>query len=309
MHVWLLTALTPPPLKHPFDLSTLFECLLPLAGHCLLYIHDCVLCAALFDKGIRPHKYCLPILKREEHRLALLGAISSGSSKFFLGTDSAPHDKSYVVDSTPAIGCKIMPVLHCTALHCTVLHCTALRCTALCCICRWLLEGDPRYCEVLWAVRSQPLLSQPLLSQPLLSMHWWVAFNGVFRHVSRRMSPQPIYHTCLIHSTTPYNPHARFRSLCRRKESACGCAGIYSAHAALGLYAEAFEEAGALDKLEAFVSENGADFYGLPRNETEVLLKREPWIVPDSYPLGEDGKNINCTDTRTRSTVILLNNA
>ena len=98
-----------------------------------MYLHDCVLCAALFDKGLRPHKYCLPILKREEHRLALLGAISSGSSKFFLGTDSAPHDKSYVADPTPAIGCKIVPVLHCTVLHCTALHCTALHCTALHC--------------------------------------------------------------------------------------------------------------------------------------------------------------------------------
>jgi dihydroorotase len=118
---------------------------------------------ALFDGGIRPHHYCLPVLKKEPHRLAVLEAATSGSPKFFLGTDSAPHAR----------------------------------------------------------------------------------------------------HT---------------------KEAACGCAGMYSAHAALELYATVFEQAGALDRLEAFASFHGADFYGLPRNTGTVTLRRESWTVPASYP-------------------------
>ncbi|WP_035054759.1 dihydroorotase [Andreprevotia chitinilytica] len=121
---------------------------------------------ALFQGGIRPHHYCLPVLKREEHRRALVAAVASGSKKFFLGTDSAPHAQ----------------------------------------------------------------------------------------------------HT---------------------KEAACGCAGIYSAHGALAFYAEAFEAAGALDKLEAFASFNGPDFYRLPRNTGTVTLVKEDWSVPASYPFGE----------------------
>ena len=74
----------------------------------------------------------------------------------------------------------------------------------------------------------------------------------------------------------------------REKESACGCAGAYSAHAALELYAEVFEQAGALERLEGFASHHGADFYGLPRNTGTVTLTREPWKVPESYPLGEE---------------------
>ncbi len=122
---------------------------------------------ALFAGGIRPHNYCLPILKREQHRQALVKAATSGNPKFFLGTDSAPH-------------------------------------------------------------------------------------------------PQ----------------HA--------KESACGCAGLYTAHAAIELYAEAFEQAGALDKLEAFASHFGPDFYALPRNDGTITLTRENWTVPDFYPMGDD---------------------
>lgn len=122
---------------------------------------------AMFSGGIRPHHYCLPILKREEHRQALVAAAISGSPKFFLGTDSAPHAKS-------------------------------------------------------------------------------------------------------------------------AKEVACGCAGMYTAHAAIELYAEAFEQAGALDKLEAFASFNGADFYGLPRNADRITLVRESWMVPESLPFGGD---------------------
>nr|WP_246385994.1 dihydroorotase [Halomonas campaniensis] len=113
--------------------------------------------------GIRPHYYCLPILKRERHRQALLAAATSGSPKFFLGTDSAPH-----------------------------------------------AQGD--------------------------------------------------------------------------KESACGCAGAYTAPAAIELYATAFEQAGALDRLEGFASHFGADFYGLPRNADSVTLVREPWQLPKSLP-------------------------
>jgi len=121
---------------------------------------------AMFQGGLQPHAYCLPVLKRETHRNALVRAATGGSSKFFLGTDSAPHARE-------------------------------------------------------------------------------------------------------------------------RKESPCGCAGIYTAHAALELYAQAFEDAGALDKLEGFASHFGADFYGLPRNTGSVTLVREDWQVPDSYPLGD----------------------
>ncbi len=122
---------------------------------------------ALFVGGLRPHYYCLPILKRETHRQALLAAATSGNPRFFLGTDSAPHAQ----------------------------------------------------------------------------------------------------HT---------------------KENACGCAGCYSAHAALELYAEAFDDAGALDRLEGFASRFGADFYGLPRNRDRVRLVRETWTAPASYPYGTD---------------------
>jgi len=121
---------------------------------------------ALLAGGIRPHYYCLPILKRETHRVALVKAVTSGNKKFFLGTDSAPHAQ----------------------------------------------------------------------------------------------------HT---------------------KEAACGCAGCYTAHTALELYAEAFEAAGVLDKLEAFASFYGADYYGLPRNTDTVTLRRESWQVPDSIGFGE----------------------
>lgn len=121
---------------------------------------------ALLAGGIRPHHYCLPVLKRETHRRALVDAAISGNPKFFLGTDSAPH-------------------------------------------------------------------------------------------------PQIL------------------------KESACGCAGCFSAHAAIELYAEVFESAGALDKLEAFAGLHGARFYRLPQNSGSVALEKREWTVPDSYPLGE----------------------
>ncbi len=121
----------------------------------------------LFAGGIRPHHYCLPVLKRETHRLALIEAASSGDAKFFLGTDSAPHPVS-------------------------------------------------------------------------------------------------------------------------SKESACGCAGIYTAHAAIEFYAEAFEQAGALDKLEAFTSFHGADFYRLPRNTNNITLIKESWKIPQCLEFGEE---------------------
>uniref|UniRef100_A0A0D9V5K9 Dihydroorotase, mitochondrial n=1 Tax=Leersia perrieri TaxID=77586 RepID=A0A0D9V5K9_9ORYZ len=117
---------------------------------------------ALFQGGLQPHNYCLPVLKRETHRQAIVSAVTSGSRQYFLGTDSAPHDK-------------------------------------------------------------------------------------------------------------------------RRKECSCGCAGIYSAPVALSLYAKVFEQAGALDKLEAFTSFNGPDFYGLPRNTSKIVLRKNAWKVPDTY--------------------------
>lgn len=122
---------------------------------------------AMFNGGVRPHHYCLPVLKREEHRLALVAAATSGNPKFFLGTDSAPHAKS-------------------------------------------------------------------------------------------------------------------------AKEAACGCAGMYTAHAGIELYAEAFEAVGALDKLEGFASFHGPDFYRLPRNVDTVTLEKATWEVPVSLPFVDD---------------------
>ena len=132
-----------------------------VTAHHLLYNRN-----AIFTGGIRPHYYCLPVLKRETHRLALVEAATSGNNRFFLGTDSAPH---------PA-------------------------------------------------------------------------------HL---------------------------------KEHASGCAGCYTAHAAIELYAEAFDTANALDKLEAFASLNGADFYGLPRNQDTITLVKESWTPPASFAFGE----------------------
>lgn len=120
---------------------------------------------ALFQGGMRPHHYCLPVLKREVHREALVEAATSGNPKFFLGTDSAPHARN-------------------------------------------------------------------------------------------------------------------------AKETACGCAGIYTAHAALELYAVAFEEAHALERLEGFASRFGAQFYGLPANAGTITLEREAWKVPETLPFG-----------------------
>lgn len=128
-----------------------------ITAHHLLYNRN-----AIFAGGLRPHYYCLPVLKRERHRLALLRAATSGSRKFFLGTDSAPH--------------------------------------------------------------AQPT-----------------------------------------------------------KETACGCAGCYTAHAALEFYAEAFASVGRLDRLEAFASFNGPDFYGLPRNRGRVTIEQQDWRVPEAY--------------------------
>lgn len=122
---------------------------------------------ALFLGGIRPHHYCLPVLKRETHREALVEAATSGNPKFFLGTDSAPHPRG-------------------------------------------------------------------------------------------------------------------------AKEAACGCAGIYTAHAAIELYAAAFEEAGALDRLEGFASVFGAGFYGLPLNTDKITLERTEWRVPERLAFGAD---------------------
>jgi dihydroorotase len=132
-----------------------------ITAHHLLYNRN-----AIFTGGIRPHYYCLPVLKRETHRLALVRAATSGSPKFFLGTDSAPH---------PA-------------------------------------------------------------------------------HL---------------------------------KEHATGCAGCYTAHAAMELYAQAFDAAAALDKLEGFSSFHGADFYGLPRNTGTITLRRESWTPPASFAFGD----------------------
>lgn len=120
----------------------------------------------LFAGGLRPHHYCLPVLKAEQHRAAIVSAATSDNGKFFLGTDSAPHAREH-------------------------------------------------------------------------------------------------------------------------KESSCGCAGIYSAHSALELYTEVFEQADCLNKLEAFASHHGADFYGLPRNQDTITLKKERWEIPDILYFGD----------------------
>ncbi|XP_044465581.1 dihydroorotase, mitochondrial-like isoform X2 [Mangifera indica] len=117
---------------------------------------------SIFQGGLQPHNYCLPVLKREIHRQAIVSAITSGSKRFFLGTDSAPHER-------------------------------------------------------------------------------------------------------------------------RKKECPCGCAGIYNAPVALSMYAKVFEEMGALDKLEAFTSFNGPDFYGLPRNTSKIKLRKASWKVPEAF--------------------------
>ena len=132
-----------------------------LTAHHLLYNRN-----AIFTGGIRPHFYCLPVLKRETHRVALLHAATSGNPRFFLGTDSAPH-----------------------AAH--------------------------------------------------------------------------------------------------LKEHASGCAGCYTAHAAMEMYAEAFDSVNKLDQLEAFASFHGADFYGLPRNTGTLSLKRESWMPQETFSFGE----------------------
>jgi dihydroorotase len=121
---------------------------------------------AIFAGGIRPHYYCLPVLKRERDRQALLGAATSGNPRFFLCTDSAPHERA-------------------------------------------------------------------------------------------------------------------------AKENACGCAGMFTAHAALELYAEAFDSAGRLDRLEPFASHFGADFYGLPRHDDTITLVKEAWTAPPAYEFGD----------------------
>jgi dihydroorotase len=121
---------------------------------------------AIFSGGIRPHYYCLPILKRERDRQALLRAATSGNPRFFLGTDSAPHEKA-------------------------------------------------------------------------------------------------------------------------SKENSCGCAGMFTAHAAIELYAEAFESVGQLERLQGFASHFGADFYGLPRHAATITLIKEPWVGPESVPFGD----------------------
>jgi dihydroorotase len=122
---------------------------------------------ALFAGGIRPHHFCVPVLKAESDREALVEAATGGDRRFFLGSDSAPHAR-------------------------------------------------------------------------------------------------------------------------RAKEAACGCAGVFSAHAGIELYAEAFEAAGRLERLEGFASEFGADFYGLPRNSDSIVLHRDPWEVPETLPFGAD---------------------
>jgi dihydroorotase len=133
-----------------------------ITAHHLLYNRNALLAGA-----VRPHYYCLPILKSEQHRQALVTAATSGSKKFFLGSDSAPHGQ-------------------------------------------------------------------------------------------------------------------------HKKEIACGCAGCYTGHATIELYAEVFDRANALDKLEAFASFYGADFYGLPRNQGKIILKKQAWQTPQSLPMGDD---------------------
>ena len=137
-----------------------------ITAHHLLFNRNSIFSRGSGQPGLSPHYYCLPVLKRETHRQALLTAAASGNPRFFLGTDSAPHAK-----------------------------------------------GD--------------------------------------------------------------------------KEAACGCAGCYTAASALEMYVEAFDEAGALDRFEAFASFNGPDFYGLPRNTETITLKRSEWVLPAEFPFAD----------------------
>jgi dihydroorotase len=137
-----------------------------ITAHHLLYNRNAIFLTPEGRAGVRPHYYCLPVLKREMHRQALLAAATGDSARFFLGTDSAPHPK-----------------------------------------------GD--------------------------------------------------------------------------KENACGCAGCFTAASAIEMYAMAFEEAGALERLEEFASFRGADFYRLPRNRSRITLLRQPWIVPEQFAFGD----------------------
>jgi dihydroorotase len=176
--VFLHTVLTPILERHP-DLRVVVEHVTtadavdfvraagPRVGATITAHHLLLSRNALFDGGLRPHHYCLPVLKRERHREALVDAAISGDPRFFLGTDSAPHART-------------------------------------------------------------------------------------------------------------------------RKEADCGCAGCYTAPHAIGLYAEAFERAGALDRLEGFASLHGPTFYGLPPNSALVELVREPTAIPASWPFGDD---------------------
>lgn len=149
------------------DAVKLVESASPNVGATITAHHMLLNRNALFKGGIRPHHYCLPVLKREKHREALINAATSGSKKFFLGTDSAPHTKS-------------------------------------------------------------------------------------------------------------------------TKENACGCAGIYTSHGGIEFYAEIFDKAGALHRLEAFASFNGADFYGLPRNRDKIILNKIPAPIVDEFIFGDE---------------------
>jgi dihydroorotase len=190
---------------------------------------------ALFQGGLRPHAFCLPILKREEHRVAVAAAATSGSSKFFLGTDSGGWGGvAVVVDK--GVAAETVAVWHGSA---------CMRC-----------------------LRSQGLADW---------MAWLVVLQHMLLVMHRRM--HPAHCNRVLHAAAPHPKHA--------KESACGCAGLFSAPVALALYAHAFEQADALQHLEAFASFNGPDFYGLPRNTDKVTLRRQPWAVPETYEFGE----------------------
>jgi dihydroorotase len=185
---------------------------------------------AMLVGGIRPHLYCLPILKREKHRAAVALAAMSGNPKFFLGTDSAPHPRG---------------------------------------TCWGFPKSDSRCLQPLCACLSAILVTL-------------TSTGNSYKYITRRMFAHTSYERGLTRLTL------FFYTSQGAKESACGCAGVFSAHAALPFYASAFEKEGKLDKLQGFASHYGADFYGVPRNAGTVTLVKKNWTVPQTYAFGND---------------------
>lgn len=211
-------------------------------------------------QGLRPHNYCLPVLKREKHREAIMAAATSGSPKFFLGTDSAPHPK----------GAKVILFLLCAEF-------------TVCCG-----EMQLRWRRYLRGAKvGVLLLTDSAVCRRAAQLHWGQNI-ALLRWLCHRIECRVLWRRrCNVRRMSCVIVFVHCNGACAQ-EAACGCAGIYSAPVALALYAHAFEKANALHRLEGFASHHGADFYGLPRNGGRVVLCRgEPWRIPESYQFGD----------------------